>query len=59
MYKTVLGKIQHAVWLNIETDELAAALLPSDLPVLNLRPLKTAENGDCLFNAASLFLKIK
>ena len=58
-YKTVSGKSQESHWPNIETDELAATLLPYDLPVPNLRPLKTTGNGDCLFNAASLFLKDK
>ena len=57
--KQFWGKIQDSVRINIETDELAATLMPSDLQVQNLRPLKTTGKGDCLFNAASLFLKGK
>ena len=55
-YMTVLRKCTRSK-VSIETDELTASLVPSDLPDSNLRPIKTTGNGDCIFNAATLHVK--
>ena len=40
-----------------ETDELAMTLLPTNPPLSGYSTIKTAGNGNCLFNAVSLTLK--
>ncbi|CAC5424738.1 unnamed protein product [Mytilus coruscus] len=40
----------------IDTDELAEALIPRDVPIRNLRGVKTTGDGNCLFYSVSLAL---
>ena len=60
-YKTIIAPLTLTItnpsYSNLQTDGLAETLAPTDIPFSKVRPVKTTGNGDCLFNATSLYLK--
>ena len=60
-YKAIISPLTSSTinpsYSNLQADNLAEVLAPTDMPFSNTRPVKTTGNGDCLFNAASIYLK--